>query len=243
MEILEWGKRGGTFFEAGAADGMAGSNTLKLELKYGWTGLLVEADPDNYGRLLRESSRNVLSVGACISRKTHPETVLFDKAGLYGSIIVPGKPRSGDNIPSNQRKIIKESIAQIRQTLRMQCFPLYSMLKAAGMTKLDYISLDLEGIELEVLKSLPWEKVDINIISLEVTRGKLDESLDFEHVDQRDEIVNFLSQKEYELIYEQPHTSELITYELYFVHKSIPVPNKVKEKVHSYKSPFMFVGK
>ena len=90
MEILEWGKRGGTFFEAGAADGMAGSNTLKLELKYGWTGLLVEADPDNYGRLLRESSRNVLSVGACISRKTHPETVLFDKAGLYGSIIVPG---------------------------------------------------------------------------------------------------------------------------------------------------------
>ena len=32
----------------------------------------------------------------------------------------------------------------------MQCFPLYSMLKAAGMTKLDYISLDLEGIELEV---------------------------------------------------------------------------------------------
>ena len=90
MEILEWGKRGGTFFEAGAADGMAGSNTMKLELKYGWTGLLVEADPDNYGRLLRESSRNVLSVGACISRKTHPETVLFDKAGLYGSIIVPG---------------------------------------------------------------------------------------------------------------------------------------------------------
>ena len=104
-------------------------------------------------------------------------------------------------------------------------------------------SLCKDPFLLQVLKSLPWEKVDINIISLEVTRGKLDESLDFEHVDQRDEIVNFLSQKEYELIYEQPHTSELITYELYFVHKSIPVPNKVKEKVHSYKSPFMFVGK
>ena len=35
----------------------------------------------------------------------------------------------------------------------MQGFPLYSMLKAAGLTKLDYISLDLEGIELEVSKA------------------------------------------------------------------------------------------
>ena len=76
-----------------------------------------------------------------------------------------------------------------------------------------------------------------------MTRGKLDESLDFDPVDQRDEIVNYLGQKEYELIYEQPHTSELITYELYFAHKSIPVTNKVKEKVHAHKSPFMFVGK
>ena len=76
-----------------------------------------------------------------------------------------------------------------------------------------------------------------------MTRGKLDESLDFDPVDQRDEIVNYLGQKEYELIYEQPHTSELITYELYFAHKSIPVSNKVKEKVHAHKSPFMFVGK
>ena len=94
-----------------------------------------------------------------------------------------------------------------------------------------------------MLKSLPWEKVDIKLISLEVTRGKLDESLDFDHVDRRDEIVNYLSQKEYELIYEQPHTSELITYELYFAHKSIPVSNKVKEKVHAHKSPFLYIGR
>ena len=31
----------------------------------------------------------------------------------------------------------------------MQCFPLYSVLKAAGMTRLDYLSLDLEATKLE----------------------------------------------------------------------------------------------
>ena len=78
---------------------------------------------------------------------------------------------------------------------------------------------------------------------MEVVRGKLDESLDYEPVDRRDDIVNYLSQNEYDLIYEQPHTSQLISYELYFVHKSIPVTNKVKEKVLAHKSPFLYIGK
>ena len=41
-------------------------------------------------------------------------------------------------------------IKLVYQTLSDAVFPLYSMLKAARLTKLDYISLDLEGIELEV---------------------------------------------------------------------------------------------
>ena len=42
---------------------------------------------------------------------------------------------------------------------------------------------------LQVLKSLPWKKVDKKIISVEVARGKLDESLDYEPDDQRDNVV------------------------------------------------------
>ena len=40
----------GFFIEAGAAGGEALSNTLYFEIKYGWTGLLDEPNPD----LLRE---------------------------------------------------------------------------------------------------------------------------------------------------------------------------------------------
>ena len=36
---------GGFFFEAGAMDGEFLSNTLELERKFGWHGILVEADP------------------------------------------------------------------------------------------------------------------------------------------------------------------------------------------------------
>ena len=40
--------RNGFFIEAGADDFLSGSNTLLLEEKYNWTGLLVEPIPFRY---------------------------------------------------------------------------------------------------------------------------------------------------------------------------------------------------
>jgi hypothetical protein len=40
-----------------------------------------------------------------------------------------------------------------------QCFPLYSLLMALGNPTVDYFSLDVEGAELDILRTLPWDKV------------------------------------------------------------------------------------
>lgn len=45
----------------------------------------------------------------------------------------------------------------------VQCFPLYSFLLALERTTIDYFSLDVEGAELAVLKTIPWSKVDIKV--------------------------------------------------------------------------------
>jgi hypothetical protein len=58
--------------------------TLKI------SGLLVEANPDSYARLLTRH-RNVFSVGQCLSTKNKPEVVLFDAADLFGGILREGK--------------------------------------------------------------------------------------------------------------------------------------------------------
>jgi hypothetical protein len=49
----------------------------------------------------------------------------------------------------------------------MQCLPLYSMLMAMGNPTVHYFSLDIEGAELAVLKSIPWDKVDIRVLTVE----------------------------------------------------------------------------
>ena len=52
-----------------------------------------------------------------------------------------------------------------------QCFPLYSMLLAMNRTTVDYFSLDVEGNELDVLKTIPFDKVDIKVMSVEILHG------------------------------------------------------------------------
>ena len=43
------------------------------------------------------------------------------------------------------------------------CFPLFGVLKAINVTKVDYFSLDVEGNEMDVLRTIPFDNVDITV--------------------------------------------------------------------------------
>ena len=50
----------------------------------------------------------------------------------------------------------------------VQCFPLVSLLLAANLTSVDYFSLDVEGQEFNVLKSISWDRINIKVINVYV---------------------------------------------------------------------------
>ena len=50
----------------------------------------------------------------------------------------------------------------------MQCLPLYSLMLAVGRTRVDFLSLDVEGAEVAVLGTVPWDEVDIAMVMVEV---------------------------------------------------------------------------
>ena len=208
-------KRNGFFIEAGAYDGELFSNTLFLEVIRGWTGLLVEANPDNFEQLLSRN-RNVSAIETCLSRQKFPEIVNFDAASIFGGILVEGRPQPGENIPITDRERIKPIVDETRRTIRIQCFPISSLVLALGNPVIDYLSLDIEGAELEVLKTIPFDKIKIQLISVEIARKKLNENAAGEHYDPYDDIVSLMKHNGYSRTISIPHTSELLVFEVFF---------------------------
>ncbi|BES98462.1 Hypothetical protein NTJ_11277 [Nesidiocoris tenuis] len=145
-------KKNGIFIEVGALDGETRSNTLYLERYLNWTGLLIEPDPLNFVRLVRRNRKAWLSP-TCLSVKPHPEIVDFEQNENMGKIVGTGV---NDNKVQTPKGIVS-----------VQCFPLYTYLLALNLTHVDYFSLDVEGVELDVLKTIPFHSVSIQTLSVE----------------------------------------------------------------------------
>ena len=137
------GLRKGTFIECGAYDGETASNTLSLEREYGWSGYLIEPNPNLYGYVIRKN-RNVTSLNACIST---------DSKEILVNVLAAGQ---GSKITD-----------QGAGAFRVPCFTFSSIMSAFKLQSIDYFSLDVEGFELAVLKTIPFDAYDIKTMSIE----------------------------------------------------------------------------
>ena len=45
----------------------------------------------------------------------------------------------------------------------VMCFPLFGVLRAMNVSKVDYFSLDVEGNEMDILRTIPFDKLDITV--------------------------------------------------------------------------------
>ena len=58
--------------------------------------------------------------------------------------------------------------------LQVQCFPIYSVLRALDCPIVDYFSLDIEGAEYQVLNTIPFQEVNIKLFGIETAHaGKI----------------------------------------------------------------------
>ena len=80
----------------------------------------------------------------------------------------------------------KEGIGEVR----VQCFPFYSLLSAMDVKVVDYFSLDVEGMELEVLETIPFDKIRIRVLSVEYIHDSKGSG----------EIIKFMETKNFRLV-------------------------------------------
>ena len=97
-------QKGGFFIECGGYDGETFSNTLYMERSLNWTGLLVEASPKNFNKLLEKNRKSWIS-NTCLSVTPYPEMVgnfVFigrrEMQGEFSLYKVPPPPHTGHSV-------------------------------------------------------------------------------------------------------------------------------------------------
>lgn len=157
----------GFFIECGAYDGEIRSNTLFLERYLNWSGLLIEADPLNFDRVLRKNRRAHLS-NTCLSTKKYPMIGSFLLADNIGRLHEPHEIEYVEN---------NADVAHHGIHIKVQCLPLATYVAALNVRRVDYFSLDIEGLEPEILQTIPFDLIDITALSVEFNHNK--QSLDY----------------------------------------------------------------
>jgi FkbM family methyltransferase len=144
----------GTFLEAGSNDGLNQSNTLFLARVHGWNGILVEPVPRLFERCNTNRPDSVCINAALVSPEDSGERIelidvdlmtsvrrtrnfLFDESHIKSAELVQG--------------ISRNSVSAVGKTISEVIFE-------SGKNAIDFLSLDVEGFELEALKGFTKEE-------------------------------------------------------------------------------------
>ncbi|MEO0343085.1 MAG: FkbM family methyltransferase [Pseudomonadota bacterium] len=148
-------KKDGYFVEFGATNGISLSNTYLLEGEFGWSGILAEPARPWHDAL--QSNRSAKVDFRCVWRETG-EMLEFSESdvGEYSTLgaFAHLERHTKNRIVANRYDVPTVS--------------LLDLLKDHNAPRLiDYLSIDTEGSELEILKAFDFDAYDIRIITVE----------------------------------------------------------------------------
>lgn len=165
-------QRGGVFLEVGAHDGFTESNTYYLERFKGWSGVLVEPIPALYRECVVERPRSQVFNCALVAADRPGQEVTM----LYGSTqsVVKGawrEARREGDAPVPQRSWSAWGCRRGWEEPYEVSVPartLTSVLEEAGLSRIDFFSLDVEGYEADVLRGLDLDRYAPRFLLIEM---------------------------------------------------------------------------
>lgn len=158
--------RNGFFVEFGATDGVLRSNTYSLEKHYGWRGILCEP-----ARVFKEKLANNRSVAIdnrCVFSETGKQITFHEVESLELSGISDFKHIGGWE--EERRNFTEYTVETIS---------LHDLLIQHGAPRnINYMSIDTEGSEYEILRNFPFNEWEIECFSIEHNFSENEGNLD-----------------------------------------------------------------
>lgn len=158
LEVVKFynNKELGFFIEIGASDGIYCSNTYLLEKQYNWKGICCEPIPNLFEKLVINRPNSI-----CFSE------ALYNETGLTLSFDIAHNCDMLSGIAEHIDKH-KSLVDANKTSIKVQTITLLDVLnKVNAPSFIEYMSLDTEGSELEILKSFDFEKYIFGLIHVE----------------------------------------------------------------------------
>ncbi len=175
-------KTDGFYVDVGAHHPMRFSNT-HMFYKKGWRGINIDAMPGSMKAFERKRPRDInLEIG--VSGKEGEMTFyMFDDPALNGFSMEISKDRD------------KNSNFEIIEERKIKTYPLSKILDKylPKDQKIDFMSIDVEGLDMIVLESNDWKRYSPRYLLVECIGDTVEDIM-------QDKIYRFLSEKGYKIV-------------------------------------------
>ena len=166
-EFLEFnifkGYKNGFFVDVGAHDGKTINNTLYFEENNNWTGINIEPIKDVYLNLVKNREK-CLNINCAIDEKDGNANFIFNKG--YTEMI-SGLESCYD--PRHYYRLFLENnmYGSNTEIIQIDTRKLSTIFEETNTKHVNYLSIDVEGAEFSVIKSIDFDKVFIDVIGFE----------------------------------------------------------------------------
>ena len=148
----------GVFVDIGAQNGIKFSNSYFFEKNLGWTGICVEPIPNIFQAL--QKNRNCICLNCCITDFEGKATFIkITNSSMLSGLEEKFDPRHLNHFhisPNQMEKII------------VDCFTPHTIFSQYGIDHIDFLSIDTEGGEFDIIKAIDFSKIHVEVITIEV---------------------------------------------------------------------------
>ena len=155
-------KEGGTFVDIGAHDGITINNSLFFEKNLNWSGVCVEPLTTIYMKLKENRNCTVLN---CAVDEEDGQTEFVQNTGY--TEMLSGILKHYDSRHTARRDHEIKHMGGETNVVKVNTLRLETIFDVHNIKKVEYLSIDVEGGEFSVIKSINFDKVFIDIIGFE----------------------------------------------------------------------------
>jgi FkbM family methyltransferase len=167
-------KSKGFFIDIGAHDGFTFSNSFFFEKVRNWKGVCFEPNPFVYKKLIEE--RSAYCYNTCIGDNN--EIVEFTQIKGYSEMLSGITSKYHSEHLDRIKKEVDEKGGEI-DIIKVEMTTLQSIKEIKSNKNIDFISIDTEGNELDIINSIDFVKFNIKCIVVEnnYNNKKIEEKL------------------------------------------------------------------